>query len=219
MKRLWYRFWQHSALVVFCVFFRIRFFGREHVPLSGPVLLVSNHQSYLDPIVCGVGLRRELDYVARDSLFRNRFFGRFIGSVNAFPIQRDQADIQAVKSIIRRLKNNRAIVVFPEGTRTTDGTIRSIKAGFDLIIRRSGATLVPVVVDGPFEIWPRHQALPSMGNIRVLYGQPFTADQVRQMSREQFVAQVNNRLRAMQNALRLRSHKKPYLYAGNTVLS
>jgi 1-acyl-sn-glycerol-3-phosphate acyltransferase len=217
--RLWYRCWQYSAMVVFSVIFRVRFFGRENVPLSGPVLLVSNHQSYLDPIVCGVGLRRELDYVARDSLFRNRLFGRFIGSVNAFPIQRGQADIQAVKSIIRRLQNNRAIVVFPEGTRTTDGKIRSIKGGFDLIIRRSGATLVPVVVDGAFEVWPRHQALPSMGNISVFYGQPFTADQVQQMPREQFVAQVNGRLQAMQNELRLRSHKKPYSYEDHKVPS
>jgi 1-acyl-sn-glycerol-3-phosphate acyltransferase len=210
--RLWYRIWQHMALVVFVVFFRVRFFGRKNVPETGALLLVSNHQSFLDPILCGVGLRRELDYVARDSLFRQRLFGWYIRSLNAFPIQRDQADLQAVKTIIRRLQDGRAIVLFPEATRTADGRIRDIKGGFDLIVRRSGAMVVPVAIDGAFEAWPRHRALPGTGNIKVMYGQAFAAEQVRQMGREEFVREINNRLRRMQTELRLRYGKKGYDY-------
>jgi len=162
--RLWYKFWQVASMVVFCGFFRVRVFGRENVPLTGPVILLCNHQSFLDPILCGLGLQRELDYVARDSLFHNRWFGKYISSLNAFPIQRDRADVAAIKLIIERLKNDRAIVLFPESTRTPDGKIRPIKSGFELIARKSRATTVPVVVDGAFEAWSRHQRLPAPGS-------------------------------------------------------
>ena len=96
--------------VVFSAFFNIRTFNRANVPLQGPVLVVSNHQSFLDPMLCGLGLNRELDYLARDSLFRNPCFGAYIRALNAFPVQRDHADTKAIKDIINRLKAGRAIV-------------------------------------------------------------------------------------------------------------
>lgn len=110
--RWWYGFWQRLSQVVCSAMLNIRVLGRGHVPRTGPVLLLCNHQSYLDPILCGLGLPRELDYVARESLFRNRLFGRYISSLNAFPIQRGQADIGAIKTILRRLHDGRAVVLF-----------------------------------------------------------------------------------------------------------
>jgi len=210
--RLWYKFWQVASMVVFCGFFRVRVFGRENVPLTGPVILLCNHQSFLDPILCGLGLQRELDYVARDSLFHNRWFGKYISSLNAFPIQRDRADVAAIKLIIERLKNDRAIVLFPESTRTPDGKIRPIKSGFELIARKSRATTVPVVVDGAFEAWSRHQRLPAPGKIQVIFGKAITPQESRNMGREEFVDCINRQLRSMQNHLRQQSGKKPYFY-------
>jgi 1-acyl-sn-glycerol-3-phosphate acyltransferase len=212
IQRWWYWLWQYMAFGAMAAFFRVRFLGRENVPLTGPLILLSNHQSVLDPILCSIGMHRQMDFVARESLFRNWLFGRYIGSLNAFPIQRDQADIQAIRSIIRRLQNNRAIILFPEGTRTPDGRIREIKSGFDLIVRRSGATVVPVVVDGAYETWPRNQALPGFGDIKVLYGRAFTAEQIRQLGRDEFVREINSRLRTMQTELRERYGKKGYDY-------
>ncbi len=210
--RHWYRLWQFMSMVVFCGFFRVRVFGRENVPLQGPVILLCNHQSFLDPILCGLGLQRELDYIARDSLFHNRWFGKFISSLNAFPIQRDRADVAAIKLVINRLKKDRAIVLFPESTRTPDGKIRTIKGGFELIVRKSQATTIPVVVDGPFEVWPRHQRLPAMGKIRVVFGKAIGPEESRKMDREEFVDIINRELRSMQNRLREQSGKKAYFY-------
>jgi 1-acyl-sn-glycerol-3-phosphate acyltransferase len=210
--RYWYRGWQYAAQVGFSAFFNIRVLNRENVPLEGPVLLVSNHQSFLDPVLCGIGLHRELDYIARDNLFENRLFARYIRSLNAFPIQRGQADIAAIRTIVERLRQGRAVVLFPEATRTRDGRIRPIKGGFELIARRSGATTVPVVIDGAFDAWPRHQRIMSMGRIKVMYGRSVTAREAADMDRGVFVRQINQSLRRMQTELRYRYGKKPYNY-------
>jgi len=210
--RLYYRAWQSLCQVIFSTCFKVRAFGRDNVPANGPALLVCNHQSYLDPIVCGLALKRELNYIARASLFRNRYFSRLIRSVNAFPIQRDQADLAAIRTIINRLQQNRAVLIFPESTRTPDGRIRTIKSGIDLIVRRSRTVTIPVIIDGAFEAWPRHRVLCNFETIRIVFGQPITHQQARGMGRKQFVAHINQTLRRMQTELRLRYHKKPYNY-------
>ena len=210
--RLYYSFWQRGSQIVFSALYNVRVFGRENVPIDGGMLLLSNHQSFLDPILCGLSLRRELDYMARDSLFHNRWFGSYIRSLNAFPVHRGHADTRAIKEIIRRLKAGRAVMMFPEATRTENGRIRPIKSGFELITRRSGATTVPVVVDGAFEVWPRHQALPGMGRINVQFGRAITPEETRELGRDKFVAEINSRLRTIQNELRQRFGKEPFDY-------
>ncbi len=210
--RWWYQFWQRSSQVVLSACLGVRVFGRENVPKSGPALLLSNHQSFLDPVLCGMGLPRELDYIARDSLFRNRWFSRYIRSLNAFPIQRGQADLAAMRTIIKRLRSGRAIVLFPEATRTRDGCIRPIKGGFVLIARKAQAPTIPVVIDGAFEAWPRTQRLPSLGRITVGFGKPITPQQAKTLSRQELVELLNCRLREMQTLIRRRTGKPTYKY-------
>lgn len=211
--RLWYNFNRNVALVHMVSLFGLRTYGRERVPYDRPVLLVSNHQSYLDPMIVGCGLPCELDFTPRASLFDNRVFGAFIRSLNAFPLERGQADIAAIKRIITRLRQGRSVVLFPEGTRTRDGRITPFKEGLDLIARRAEVATVPVVVDGAFEAWPRHQAVPSLSPISVMYGQAITAEQTGRMRRQEFVGLVNERLREMQGQLRRMAGKEAYAYS------
>ncbi len=208
--RLWYRFWQSLIRGAFCAYFQVRTLGRNRVPLTGPVLLVSNHQSYIDPPLCGMGLNRELDYIARDSLFHNRLFGRFIGSLNAFPIQRGAADIKAIKTVISRLNDGRAIVLFPEGTRSATGRIGEIKSGIELITRRSSAVTIPVVIDGAYEAWPRQRKIPGLGRIFVYFGEPISSEQAKAMAKGEYVKLINQRLQAMQAELRARYGRKRF---------
>ncbi len=208
--------WYWLARVVcqfFCIlFFRYRSYGRENIPRTGSFILASNHQSFLDPVFCGVAVKRRLTYVARDTLFRNRFFGRLITSVNAIPIGRDKADIAAMRMIIERLREGAGVCLYPEGTRTHDGRVIAVKPGFGLLCRRSKATVVPVLIDGAFESWSRYKRFFTPGAILVQFGKPLAPEQIAAMSNEQLADTLTRTLRRMQREVRLKQGKQPYDY-------
>jgi len=198
---------------VFCnLFFRLSIEGRENVPKTGPLILVSNHQSYLDPVLCGITLKRHLWFLARESLFSNWFFGWLIGSVNTIPVNRDKPGLSSMRKVIDKLKEGKGICLFPEGTRSIDGRIAPFKPGFGLLCRRGNAAVVPVLVDGAFECWPRHKKLFSRGPILICYGQALTAEQVSNMSDDELAQSLTDTLRQMQNRHRTTLGKKPFEY-------
>ncbi len=198
---------------VFCIlFFRVRTYGRENIPAKGAFILVSNHQSYLDPIFCVGLLKRPSSFVARDSLFSNWFFGPLISSVNAIPVKLGKADISAMRKVIGRLKKGGGVCLFPEGTRTYDGKITPLKPGIGFLSRRGDAAVVPVVIDGAFECWPRHKKIFSPGSISVCYGKAITAEQVKNMGDRKLAEVLTDTLRRMQNECRMEQGKRPYDY-------
>ena len=188
--RPWYRLCKVPCDIGFKLFFRGRAVGVENVPLDGGVLLLSNHQSYFDPVLVGVPLSRECHYMARDSLFRNKHFRRLIESLNAFPIKRGTADIGAIKETLRRLKNGAAVVAFPEATRTPDGSIGQMQGGAVLIAKKARVPIVPTLVWGAFECWPRQAKLPRPGPVRVAYAPPICPDELDEASEEEGIARV-----------------------------
>jgi 1-acyl-sn-glycerol-3-phosphate acyltransferase len=198
---------------VFCIlFFRVRTYGRQNIPKKGAFVLVSNHQSYLDPILCGVPLKRRLSFLARDSLFTNWFFGGLISSVGTIPVKQGEADISAMRKVIGKLKDGGGVCLFPEGTRSIDGRITPFKPGFGLLCRRGGAAVVPVVIDGAFECWPRQKRIFSPGSISVCYGKALTAEQVENMGDSKLAEALTDTLRQMQTKSRVNQGKKPYEY-------
>ena len=214
MKVLWFRFarWLCKIFCIAC--FRFRVYGIENIPSEGAFILAANHQSFLDPLFCGIALKRPLHFLARDSLFKHWLFGPMIASVNTVPVRRGEADIGAIRIIIARLKEGRGVCLFPEGTRTTDGRIASFKPGFGLLYRRTGAVVVPVLVDGAYECWPRHRKLPIFGShITVHYGKPITAAQTKAIEERELAAVITETLRAMQAEVRIRQGKQPYQYS------
>jgi 1-acyl-sn-glycerol-3-phosphate acyltransferase len=192
--RLFYRFMRFWSRAVFVLYFRGRVFGLRSVPKTGAVLIACNHQSFFDPVSAGVALSREGHFMARDTLFHNPYFKRLIESLNAFPVRRGAADVGAVKEILRRLKDGRLVVLFPEATRTRDGTIGDINANSLALAQRAGAAIVPTVIDGAFEAWPRTQLLPSPRATYVTYCEPLTVEQVRDWPIEQIVQAVGQRM-------------------------
>jgi 1-acyl-sn-glycerol-3-phosphate acyltransferase len=181
-------------------YFDLKVFGARHIPPAGGVLIVSNHQSYLDPVLLAVQLDRPMSYLARASLFRNPLFSWLITNLNAVPVRRGEGDVGAVKEIIRRLEEGHMLAMFPEGTRTLTGEIKPLEPGVALVIRRaSGIAVVPAVVDGSFEAWPKGSKLPNSRPIRVLYGPPMKLEGLRG---NQIIQLIESTLRKMLGDLR-----------------
>jgi 1-acyl-sn-glycerol-3-phosphate acyltransferase len=209
---LWYWLARFACRMFCAIVFHYRAYGRHNLPAQGPVILASNHQSFLDPVFCGVAANRHLTYVARDTLFRNWFFGPLIASVNAIPVSRDKADIAAMRAIIARLRAGEAVCLYPEGTRTPDGRLLPVKPGFGLLCRRAKATVVPVLIDGAFECWPRHSKLFTPGSIVVRFGPLISPEQIESMTNEALADHLTRTLRQMQHETRRRQGKEPYDY-------
>jgi len=200
---------------LFCrLFLRFKAYDTHNVPATGGFLLVCNHQSFLDPLFCTIGIERELTFMARDTLFEKRFFGRLIKSVNAIPIRRGQGDTGTMKEIIRRLKAEQGVCLYPEATRTSDGRISDFKGGFGLLSRRGNAPIIPVVIEGGFECWPRERKFFKPGSqIRVRFGEPISPERVSNLKNDELAAMLTVHLRQMQNQLRLEMGKPPIDYS------
>ena len=215
IKSTWYFLVLWFCRTLCRIFFRLRYFGLENVPAQGPFVLASNHQSFLDPVFCSIFLKkRELYFMSRDTLFQNWFFGPLISSVKAIPVRRGQADISSIKTIIAKLKLGFGVCLFPEATRTTDGRIADLKGGLALLSRRGNAPVIPVLIDGAFECWPRHRKLFKLGSrITVSYGQPIPVEKIKNMEDDDFAKLLTSTLRNMQSKTRQNDAKQPFIYS------
>lgn len=156
----------------FATYFRWKVYGAENVPLKGPVILAANHESFLDPPLVGSGLKRDINYLARKSLFRYPVLGWILRKVNAVPVDRDGGGAAGLKAIIDRLHDGGGIILFPEGTRTRDGKLQPARSGIGLTVIKSEAPVIPVRVFGTFEAWGRGKSFPVPHPVAVRYGRP-----------------------------------------------
>lgn len=143
-----------------------------NVPLSGGVLLLSNHQSFVDPAFIASKLPRKLSFLARSGLFDPIVFGWLIRQLNAFPVKQGKGDVGAMKQSIALLQQGKALLMFPEGQRTADGRMQEIAPGAALIVKRAKVPIVPVAIEGAFAVWPKHRLLPRTGKVRINFGKP-----------------------------------------------
>jgi 1-acyl-sn-glycerol-3-phosphate acyltransferase len=164
---------------MYATYFRWRVFGAENVPLQGGVILASNHASFLDPPLVGSGLKRGINYLARESLFHFPGMGALLRSWNAVPVDRDGGGAKGLKIILDRLLNGAGIILFPEGTRTKDGRLQPARSGIGLTVIKTVAPVVPVRVFGTFEAYGRHIKIPRPRRVVVKYGKPMNFEKLR----------------------------------------
>lgn len=208
-----YAIMRRALQVFMTLLWSVRVYNRHYEPATGGAVYICNHQSFLDPILMSYGLRRPMNYMARDSLFRMPGFRELIFAFNAFPVKRGSADLGALKEAMRRIKEGGQLVIFAEGTRTLDGTIGPFLPGVAMLAQRAAAWTVPVVIDGAYEAWPRTQSLPSAGHhIFVEYGKPIPQAQVRKLSAQEFVTQMRSRMIEMQTDMRRRAGRPELKY-------
>jgi 1-acyl-sn-glycerol-3-phosphate acyltransferase len=160
----------HGARVLAETFATLECDGWDRLP-AGPCLIASNHQSFLDPPLIGSSLPFEIAFVARKSLFTNPVFGGVIRACRAIPLDRDEADLAAIRRALAVLAEGRKLLIFPEGTRSMDGGLLPPKAGAGLLALRSGVPVVPVRIRGARDVLPRGGVFPRGGaRIRLRFG-------------------------------------------------
>ena len=169
-----YTFVWHFGRLLFKVLTRWHVGGAENVPMSGGVILVSNHQSYLDPLILGCACpRRPVHFMARESLFKNPFFGALIRSIHAFPVKRGGADRQAWRAFEKMVADGEQVSFFPEGTRSDDGQLQTANAGSGMLIHRcKGATIIPVRIRGTYKVLNKGKGYQGLKPLSVVFGQP-----------------------------------------------
>lgn len=172
---LFYRLCRFACAVASKVFYRLRIVGEDRVPGAGALLVVANHQSHLDPVFIGVGLRRRnMASLARSGLFRNPIVGGLLRGLGSISIRQEEGDSGAIRAAIAELKKGRLLLMFPEGSRSSDGAVSPFKRGVWLLMSRSGCDVLPAAVEGAFDAWPRSRRLPSLFGHRcaVAFGEP-----------------------------------------------
>jgi 1-acyl-sn-glycerol-3-phosphate acyltransferase len=146
--------------------------GVEHIPREGGVLLVSNHVSFLDPVIVGSAASREVHYMARSNAFDIPGLGKLIAVYNAYPVNRGAPDLGALRKTISLLKNGNAVLIFPEGTRSVDGTLGKARDGACFIAHRAGVPTIPVFHSGAERVLPRNSKRLRRSQLTVTFGEP-----------------------------------------------
>ena len=152
-------------------------YGNENIPLQGGVLLVSNHRSLIDPIIIGAAAPRELHFLGEDTYFHIPCIGWFCTRLNGIPIKRENPGWQSLKKVISRLKMGKALLIFPEGTRSPDGTLGVVKDGASFVIRHANVPTIPVFLKGSERFMPPGSKFIHPAKLSVTFGHPldFTA--------------------------------------------
>lgn len=193
LNSIWYGLNYTSYNCFYTFLFSLRKQGWKNVPRKGPVLLVANHQSFLDPIAVGLTACRELSYLARKSLFKKPFLDIYLKSVGCCPVDLEGVAKEGIRTTIDLLSNGRAVLVFPEGTRSEDGLMQDLKPGIQLLIRKSNAIVVPVGIAGAHEALSRDNFWPTLcpifmngnrGSIGISIGAPINAKVLADLPRE-----------------------------------
>lgn len=150
-------------------YFSLDLYGVENIPATGPLLITPNHQTYADPPLVTLPVRRPVHYMAWSRLFQVPVFGRVIRLLRAFPVDIESTDSRATREAVRLLQSGAAVMIFPEGGRSLDGRIGRFRTGAFRLAVAVGAPVLPVTIVGGHEAWPPQQLLPRRARIAITY--------------------------------------------------
>jgi 1-acyl-sn-glycerol-3-phosphate acyltransferase len=200
----WYDFYYCLVYSFFSLGYSYRSCGSRNMPQTGPVLILANHESFLDPLVVGLAVRRRVHSLARSTLFRPEWFGRFLRDMGTLPVDIDGSPRDGLEKSIQVLKSGEPLVVYPEGERCWDGQMQEFKPGICLMLKTVPVPVVPVGIAGAFEAFPRTKKYPRFsplfwsptpGAIAAAVGKPILPSQYANLKRPE-------QLRLFENAVR-----------------
>ncbi|MDF7826916.1 lysophospholipid acyltransferase family protein [Pontiellaceae bacterium B12227] len=172
-----YRWSTRMFKLFLLVWHRLGIRGVENIPDEGGVMIASNHASYLDPPVVGVGYRkRPVHFMARNTLWKPGFGKWWMDSVGCIPVSRGTGDRRALTTTIKLLKEGKVVSMFPEGTRTEDGELQEAKGGVGFIIEKSKCVVVPAYIDGSYAAHAKGAKFIKPLKVTITYGKPITQE-------------------------------------------
>lgn len=175
MQRV-YGFCHYILRVGFDMFFRGEVVGLEHLPPRGGFLLAANHASFIDPPMIGCQISRQIAYFARKTLWKGGLSSWWLDTVGTIPVDRDGGqDISAIKRVLKAIRDERGLILFPEGTRTPDGRLQPAKAGVGFIACKTQVPVVPVRIFGSYEAFGKGRRLQLGVPVTIVFGRPIPA--------------------------------------------
>lgn len=159
-----YHFFKNITGTILKIFYRIDYHGKENIIKDSKIIVCSNHTNYFDPIILATAFNeRQLHFMAKKGLFKYKLIGAFIKKLGTFPVDREGSDLSAIKKSLKILKEDKALGIFPEGTRVINDKKSEAKPGVAMIAVKSKSPVIPVYIDTNYKIFTK---------INVYIGQP-----------------------------------------------
>lgn len=176
--------------------FRFRVDGMKRYPRTGPILVCSNHQSNLDPMLLGCACPRPVNYLAKKQLFQFKPLGWFLRWNDTIELDRESSGLGGIKETMKRLKKKESVLMFPEGKRSIDGELQPIKRGFCTLVKKTKVTIMPVGLAGARDAWPRGSWYPNISaTIQVVFGEAIPPEQYADLSDDELTELLNEKIR------------------------
>ena len=172
-----YLFVSFLARIIVKLLFRVDVKGVKHIPHEGAFLIAPNHISFVDPVVVGAFVPRDLHYMARASLFEIPFLRWLLRMCQTFPVRKDRPQPQTMKKAISILKGGKGLLIFPEGTRNTTGRLKKGGPGLGMLAFASGAPVIPTNISGTERALPVDAKWIRLEKVRVQFGKPVFSDE------------------------------------------
>lgn len=158
------------------VVWRIRYRGVKNIPRKGRVIIASNHISHLDPPLIGVGVPRNVAFIAKIELFKKNLLGWWMRQMGMIGVERGGGGRKALIAALSVLEREGAIIIFPEGTRSYTGRVSKGKSGVAVLALKSGAPIIPAAITGSYEAFSRGMKFPKPGRVTVTFGEPMAVN-------------------------------------------
>ncbi|MDB6081043.1 MAG: plsC [Chlamydiia bacterium] len=193
---VFYRLSQFCFRSFFQIFYRHQVIFPEGVLYPEAAIIAPNHVSFFDPPLMAASWPNDVHFFARKSLFKNPLLNLLISGLNAHPVGSGN-DLTSIKLACKLLEEGKKILIFPEGTRSDDGSLIPFKRGVGMLALRAKVAIIPTYIHGTFEVWPKGKRFPHLffrGKTACIFGKPIFPDELHLTTPDAVAARVREEI-------------------------